>query len=456
MTENQSRRAFLKRTAAFGLVGGAGSFVTNLAAMGEAAAATAPDYKALVCVFLFGGNDNGNTVVPYDPASYTSYATLRQGLATPRASLDATVLNPATPLSGGLRYALAPALAPLLPVFDAGRMAVMLNVGTLVEPTTKAQYLARSAKLPPKLLSHNDQTSYWQAGAVEGATTGWGGRIGDLFQAGNGNSTVTCINASGNAVYLSGQTAVQYAVSTGGPIALNGNRSTLFGSAAASAALKSIIAAPRTNLIENEYARITKRSLDVYSQVTGALQGAPALTDVFPTGNSLADQLRVVARLIASSAELGAKRQLFFVSMGGFDNHSGLNGTHPVLLGRVAAAMKAFYDATVQLGVADKVTAFTASDFGRTLQVNGDGSDHGWGATHFVVGGAVNGRKFYGTPPVLAHNGPDDFGQGRLIPTTSVDQYAATLASWFGVAEGDLPTVLPNIGNYTTKNLGFV
>ena len=456
MIDNQSRRAFLKRTAAFGLMGSAGSFVTNLAAIGEAAAATAPDYKALVCVFLFGGNDNGNTLVPYDQTSYTSYATLRQGLATARANLAPTLLNPTTALSGGLQYALAPTLSPLLPVFDAGRMAVMLNTGTLIEPTTKTQYRANSVKLPPKLFSHNDQTNYWQAGAAEGARTGWGGRIGDLFQSGNGTSTLTCINASGNAVYLSGQNAVQYAVSTGGPIALNGNRSTLFGSATASAALKSIISAPRTNLIENEHARISKRSLDAYSQVSGALASAPAMTDIFPTGNALADQLRVVARLISVGSELGAKRQVFFVSIGGFDNHSALNATHPTLLGRVAGAMKAFYDATVSMGVADKVTAFTASDFGRTIQVNGDGSDHGWGATHFVVGGAVNGKKFYGTPPVLANNGPDDLGQGRLVPSTSVDQYAATLASWFGVSESDLPTVLPNIGNYTTKNLGFV
>lgn len=456
MADSQSRRAFLKRTAAFGLMGGAGSFVTNLAAIGEAAAATAADYKALVCVFLFGGNDNGNTLVPYDQTSYTSYANLRQGIATARDSLAPTLLAPSTALAGGLQYALAPALAPLKPVFDAGRMAVLFNSGTLIEPTTKAQYSARSVRLPPKLFSHNDQTSFWQAGAAEGAPTGWGGRIGDLFQSGNGTSTLTCINAAGNAVYLSGQNAVQYAVSTGGPVALNGNRSTLFGSAVASTNLASIISAPRTNIIENEYARITKRSLDVYSQVTTALAAAPAMTDAFPAGNSLADQLRVIARLISVGAELGAKRQVFFVSIGGFDTHSALNVTHPVLLGRVAGAMKAFYDATVAMGVADKVTSFTASDFGRTIQVNGDGSDHGWGSTHFVVGGAVNGRRFYGTPPVLANNGPDDVGQGRLVPTTSVDQYAATLASWFGVSQSDLPTVLPNIGNYTSKNLGFV
>jgi uncharacterized protein (DUF1501 family) len=191
--------------------------------------------------------------------------------------------------------------------------------------------------------------------------------------------------------------------------------------------------------------------------VNSALTGAPVINTVYPTGNSLADQLRIVARLISVSSELGAKRQVFFVSTGGFDNHDNLVAQHGPLLTRVSTAMRAFYDTTVELGVADKVTAFTASDFGRTLLANTSGSDHGWGSNHFAVGGAVRGKQIYGTPPVIADNGPDDVGQGRLIPTISVDQYAATLANWFGVAgQTDLRTVLPNIGNYTTQNIGFI
>ncbi|MBA3896765.1 MAG: DUF1501 domain-containing protein [Sphingomonadaceae bacterium] len=457
--DDQSRRAFLKRTAVLGMAGGAAPFVANLAAIGEAAAAVGSDYKALVCVFFYGGNDYANTLAPYDQANYDLYAKLRAGLAHPRASLDATLLNPTVALAGGRQYAMHPSLAPLLPLFDAGRMAAVLNVGTLVRPTTKAQYTAKSVALPPKLFSHNDQQSYWQASSPEGANSGWGGRIGDLFQSGNGTATLTCINPAGNAVFLTGKVAVQYAISPSGPIALNGDSTTLFGSTTAGSALRNLMTAPRTQLFESEHSRVAKRSLDTYTQVNGALVAGPALTTPFTAGNPLADQLKIVARLISVSSELGAKRQVFFVSLGGFDTHNGLIATQATLLGRVADAMKSFHDATLELGVSDKVTAFTASDFGRTLVPNADGSDHGWGSMHFVVGGAVKGKRIYGTPPAVADNGPDDVGQGRLLPTTSVDQYAATLAQWFGVTgASDLATVLPNIGNYDTAtwNVGFV
>ena len=454
-----SRRAFLKRSAALGVAGVATPFVTSLAAIGEAAAATATDYKALVCVFLYGGNDYANTLPAYDQASYAAYLAARSNIALTRESLAATLLNPATALPGGRQYALAPTMASLLPLFDQGKLAVALNVGTLVQPTTKAQYQANSVRLPPKLFSHNDQQSYFQASNPEGATSGWGGRIGDLFQSGNGASTLTCINASGNAVYLTGKSAVQYAIGTGGPIALINNATSLYGSTTAAATLRSLMTGSNANLFASEHARVSKRALDTYAQVSAALAGAPATNfPLFPTGNSLADQLKMVARLISVSSELGAKRQVFFVSIGGFDLHDNLVAQHPGLIGKVADAMRAFYDTTAALGVADKVTSFTASDFGRTLQSNDDGSDHGWGSHHLVMGGAVRGRRFYGTPPAVGNGTPDDVGQGRLLPTIAVDQYAATLASWFGVGNGDLTTVLPNMGNYNASgwNLGFV
>ena len=458
MNMDQSRRAFLKRAAALGIVGGAGPFVLNLAAIGEAAAASAADYKALVCIFMFGGNDYANTLIPYDQASYDLYASLRSTLALPRDQLTGTILNPATALSGGRQYALAPTLAPIVPLFDAGHLAVVLNVGTLVQPTSKTAYTNKSVPLPPKLFSHNDQQSYWQASSPEGATSGWGGRIGDLLQSGNGTSTLTCISASGNSVFLSGHTAIQYSVATTGPVPLLGNASTLFGSSTGMTTLRSLMTGPRTNLFEDEQARVSKRSLDLQAQVTGALAAGPVINTAFPAGNSLADQLKIVARMISVSQELGAKRQIFFVSLGGFDTHSDLLNTHPTLMTKIGGAMRAFHDAMVEIGASNKVTAFTASDFGRTLTSNANGSDHGWGSMHFVAGGAVNGRAFYGTPPAIANNGPDDVGQGRLLPTLSVDQYGATLASWFGVANGSMSTVLPNIVNYNPSswNLGFV
>ncbi len=459
MTDDQSRRAFLKRSAALGVAGVATPFVTSLAAIGEAAAATATDYKAMVCIFLYGGNDYANTLPPYDQASYNQYLAARSNIALTRDSLAATVLTPSTALAGGRQYALAPTMTSLLPLFNQGKLAVVMNVGTLVQPTTKAQYTANSVKLPPKLFSHNDQQSYFQASNPEGATSGWGGRIGDLFQSGNGSATLTCINTSGNAVYLTGKSAVQYSIGSGGPVALINNATSLYGSTAAASTLRTLMTGPATHIFANEHARISKRALDTYVQVSGALAGAPVANfPLFPAGNTLADQLKIVARMISVSSELGAKRQVFFVSIGGFDLHDNLVAQHPGLIGKVSDAMKAFYDTTVALGVQNKVTTFTASDFGRTLQSNDDGSDHGWGSMHFVMGGAVNGQKLYGMPPAIGNGTPDDVGQGRLLPTISVDQYASTLSSWFGVSNTDMTTVLPNMNNYNPSswNLGFV
>jgi uncharacterized protein (DUF1501 family) len=458
MTSDASRRAFLKRSSLLAMAGAAAPWALELAAMGEAAAATATDYKALVCVFLYGGNDYGNTLIPYDSTRYALYQGMRPTLAYSQASLAATVLNPNVALAGGLQYAIAPELAPLLPIFNAGKMGVMLNVGTLVQPTTKAQY-ASGTQLPPRLFSHNDQQSVWQSSSPEGASSGWGGRMGDLFESGNGNAVFTCINVASNAVYLSGKTATQYQVSPSGPVALNGVRNPLFGSAACSAALQALVTAPSANLFENEYARVSARSLSAGSALTAALAGGPAIATPFPAPgtNGLADQLKLVARMISTADTVGAKRQVFFVSMGGFDNHDGLATIHPGLLASVAQALSAFYAATIELGVANQVTTFTASDFGRTLTAN-DGSDHGWGSMHFMLGGAVNGGRYYGTPPVVANDGPDDVGQGRLLPSTSVDQYAATMGKWLGISDTDLLTVLPNLGHWdaSQRNLGFV
>jgi uncharacterized protein (DUF1501 family) len=418
----------------------------------------ATDYKALVCVFLYGGCDHANTLTPFDQPTYDLYLNARPVLAYPRDSLQATLLTPDVALPNGRQYALAPALAPLSGVFDAGDLAVMLNVGTLVEPTTKAQYQAQSVRLPPKLFSHNDQQSFWQSSSSEGATSGWGGRIGDLFQGGNGTASLTCINVSGNAVLLSGRSTVQYSVNSTGPILLN-NNAVIYGSAAATNALKLIMGGAHVNLFENEHAHVAKRSIDLATQLDSALAAAAPIATPFPA-TTLATQLRMIARLIAVSgdASIGARRQVFFASLGGFDLHDTLATRQPVLLDQVAGAMRAFYDATIELGISDKVTAFTASDFGRTLVPNNDGSDHAWGSTHFVMGSAVRGKAFYGTAPSFVIGSSDDVGQGRFLPGISVDQYAATLAAWFGVGDGDLPSVLPNILNYdaSTRNLGFV
>jgi uncharacterized protein (DUF1501 family) len=463
--EKHSRRAFLRRSGQLAVAGTALPFALNLAAIGEAAAFNATDYKALVCVFLFGGNDYANTVVSYDDASYNAYSSIRggtSGIALARSALTPTLLNPTAPLAGGLQYAFNPAMSGLAGLFNSGKAAVQLNVGPLVVPLTKAQYNSANRTLyplPPKLFSHNDQQSVWQSSSPEGSTIGWGGNIGDLALSSNANSLFTCISASGNAVFMAGDQALQYQVSTQGAVPINGVKSNIYNSAAVRSALTEIIQAPRSQTLENEYAAVTKRSILAEGQITSALAGVN-LNTVFPTGNSLADQLKIVARLIGGRSTLGAKRQVFFVSLGGFDLHDNLLANHPGLLGNVSAAMTAFYNATVELGVADKVTSFSASDFGRTLQSNGDGSDHGWGSHHWMVGGAVKGRAFYGSPPPISVGSsaaPQDqqhVGQGRLLPSTSVDQYAATLAKWFGVEANELAGVLPNLRNFSNTANG--
>ena len=462
------RREFLRRSAQLGLAGMAAPWALNLAAMGEAAAAdTRGGYKALVCVFLSGGNDNGRTLLPVDAVGHAHLASLRGGttdlggLVAPRASLAATSLSPRVPLTGpgvnGTQLAMAAELLPLKPLFDSGKLGWLLNVGTLMEPTTKAQYLARSVALPPKLFSPNDQQSFWQSSGAEGSTKGWGGAMGDLFLSSNATSTFTCINTSGNAVFLMGDQAVQYQISNSGAVPVNGVVSNLFGSAQCSKVLNNMITAPRTHWMEAELNRVALRSINAQATVKAALGNANALpfSASFDTTQSLGRQLQMVARLIAGRSTLGAQRQVFFVSIGGFDNHDFLLTQHPGLLGQLANGLSAFQSAMTELGVSENVTTFTASDFGRTLTSNGDGSDHGWGAHHLIMGGAVRGQRFWGKMPVLDNNGPNDVGQGRLIPTTSVDQLAATLANWLGVSPTEVSALFPNINRFDSTNLGF-
>ncbi len=456
--DNGSRREFLRRTGALSLAASATPWAMSLAAMSEAAAQTATDYKALVCVFLYGGNDYANSVVAYDQATYNAYSAVRGGLALPRASLTNTLLSPTTALANGRSYALAPTLAPLLPIFNSGAMTVGLNVGTLVTPTTKSQYTNHSVPLPPKLFSHNDQQSYWQSIAPEGASSGWGGRMGDLLASGNGNSTFTCVSVTGNAVFLSGNQSSQYIMTASGPVAVAGIKSPLFGSSACSTALQGLMTNPRTQLMESSFTSITRRAVAANDQLSTALSSANVPT-TFPPGNSLASQLQMVAKMIAARNAVGAKRQVFFVSLGGFDFHSGLGGlggAHANLLGTLSSALAAFYKATQDMGVSKQVTTFTASDFGRTLNSNGDGSDHGWGGMQFAIGDSVRGKSFFGTAPVLANNGPDDVGEGRLLPSTSVEQFGGTLGKWFGVSPTDLMSVMPNLKNFSTTDLGFM
>jgi uncharacterized protein (DUF1501 family) len=498
-----SRRAFLKRSGQLACTGVALPMAMNLAALGEAAAFNNPgDYKALVCVFLYGANDFANTVVTYDDPSYAQYLAIRGaftasgGLALPQSDLTATLLNPGQApvdvLGVTRKFALNPAMTRMATLFNTGKAAVQLNVGPLVVPLTRDQYNStdhRTYPRPPQLFSHNDQQSIWQSSSPEGAKIGWGGNMADLALSLNTQSTFTCMSVTGNAVFLSGDQALQYQVTTSGAVRINSAyvspanvANSTYGSKAVTTALRALVQQTGTHKLENEYTKVAARSIASEGAVTTALASTTATTFAFPSGNSLADQLKMVARLISARSTLGAKRQVFMVSLGGFDTHDFLARDHggfrdannaiiPGLMGKVSEAIGAFYDATDTMGIADKVTTFTASDFGRTLASNGDGSDHGWGSHHFVVGGAVKGQGFYGVaPPVSVSDAkigsaykPENqwhVGQGRLLPTTAVDQFGATLARWFGVADTEMASVFPNIGNfagaYSSGYVGFM
>ena len=458
-----SRRRFLETCSLMSVAGAASPFALNLASIAAASAQTAPDYKAIVCLFFYGGNDHTNTFIPYDQASYDQYFASRNTIAIPRDAALAANATGSVASQGGREFAFHPALTAFKSHWDAGRLAVVANVGPLVRPTTRTQYQQRSVLLPPKLFSHNDQQSVWQAHQPigEGAKIGWGGKIGDLLAGQNGNAIFTCISAGGNSVFLSGESVLQYQVGSSGPVSISSISGTIFGSqgSTASTAYRSLITGASMNLFEHELRVVTGRSISANQQLSAALPAASSLTPAIPANNSLASQLSVVARIIAARTALGSSRQVFLVSIGGFDNHDVLLTQHAQQLARVNAAVAAFYAWLEQLNVQNDVTLFTASDFGRTLTSNGDGSDHGWGSHHFVLGGAVQGGNVYGTfPPTtfFASGNPVDIGQGNLVPQIAVDQYAATLAGWLGVSDMAIQDVLPNIVYFGPRYLGFL
>lgn len=464
-----SRREFLRRSTLLSMLGpGAAHFALNLAAIGAAAAQAAEDYRALVCLFFYGGNDAHNMVLATDPDSWSEYQRLRAtppdpiALAAPGATGGVLPIVPGTP-QAGRSFALHPNLGPLQSLFDLERLAVVANVGTLVAPLTRAQYGNGSVPRPANLFSHNDQQSTWQAYGPEGSRYGWGGRMGDLLASGNASSTFTCMSVSGNAVWLAGQSTLQYPVGPNGGIPIAGLSGSLFGSSTAGSVLRSIITGDSAHPMEKELGRVATRSIGAQAALNaamlpvGSLDPVPLLPGTSQT-NGLAAQLQTVARIIGGRGALGAKRQIFFVGLGGFDTHDAQRVNQGNLMTRTGQAL-AYFDqqlARPALNALDSVTLFTASEFGRTLTSNGDGTDHGWGSHHFVVGGAVRGRDIYGRYPAIGVNTPDDVGQGRLLPAISVDQYAATLAGWFGLGAGQLADVFPNLRNFAQADLGFM
>jgi uncharacterized protein (DUF1501 family) len=415
----------------------------------------APDvsgYRALVCVFLFGGNDAFNMVVPRSAAEHDVYARSRQNLAIAR---DA--LMPISPLtSDGALYGFHPRMPEMARLFDAGRVAIVANIGPLIRPVTKAELLSRAAPIPPQLFSHNDQQDQWHT--LKGSAdlrSGWAGRAADALSAGLSGQQLP-INSSlfGTNVFQIGRQTEPYAISADGVtnyallspgVGLYAERRAMF---------ERLLALRGASPVTRAYSAVNRRALENVDRVTAALAATPPLTTTLPP-TDLGKQLAMVARLIAARDRLAMRRQVFFVAMGGFDTHDDQNQAQPRLLGDVSASLSAFYDAITELGVGDRVTAFTQSDFGRTLTSNGDGTDHGWGSHQLVLGDAVRGREIYGAMPRLEIGGPDDVDAGRIIPTTSVEQYAATLLKWWGLDDAQIDSAAPGLTAFASRNLGF-
>ena len=418
----------------------------------NALAQTTSSYKALVCVFLFGGNDANNTLIPFDTTGYANYASLRGPLA-----LAQNTLLPLTPTPN---FALNPNLPDIQSLFNSGNAAIVTNVGTLIQPTTRATYLANQVMTPSNLFSHPDQQLEWQNAALSTATqTGWAGRMADALKVTyNVNAQIPMIaSVDGDTLFCNGSATSPASVSPGNL----GNATCSEGTECPgqlATAQQLVTLSTGLSLVQADNT-ITSNSYSYAAALTAATQGVPALQTVFPANNALADsKLKQVAQLIQVSATLGMQRQIFFAGVGNFDTHSDQITLQSTLLASISAALGAFYKATVELAVQSDVTTFTMSDFSRTFQPNSNtGSDHAWGSHHIVIGGAVHGGHIYGTFPTLALAGPDDSGSnGRWVPTISSSQYAATLAQWFGVSTSQLATVFPYIGNFSSNNLGFV
>ena len=420
-------------------------------------AATAGDYQALVCIFLYGGNDTNNMVVPIDSAGYANYAQIRSTIALPQAQL-----LPLAEAGGVLRYGFHPALPGLQSLWNAGNLAVVANVGTLVQPLTRSQYLQSSSIKPDTLFSHIDQQHQWQSSIsnTSSSSTGWGGRLADQLAGLNVNASVPAmISTGGNNLFVTGAASQALVIPTSGSFGLKD-----FSSSAADAAR-------RTALVQllglDQSADLV---LAAQNLMTGALASSATLNPILSTTDAtltarfgaltsgFSKQLLAIAKVIEARSALGAQRQVFLATLGSFDTHSNQPNTQQTLYTELDAGLSAFHGAMADIGADNSVTTFTLSDFSRTLQSNTNlGTDHAWGAHHLVIGGAVKGGQLYGTMPTLELGGPDDAGdEGRFIPTIAVDQYAATLAAWMGADAAALAAVLPNLPAFTPGRLGFL
>jgi uncharacterized protein (DUF1501 family) len=444
-----TRRGFIRIGAAT-----VGSLALRPFGLLPAMAQNGPDYRALVCVFLFGGNDSNNSVIPMDDTSYQAYQSLRGGLALGSSDLTQTVISAA-----GAPYAFHAKLAEVASLFASHELSIVANVGSLVQPLTRDQYQQAQAPIPLNLFSHPDQQLQWQTSVAQGnAATGWAGRAADYISSQNINAPglPTFVSLAGNSLLGTGAETQAVAITPGQSLELKG-----FNQSAASQArwnaLNSLLTLDSGVSLVQAANDTLAHSISDAASLTSALAKATPLKTQFPK-TSLGAQLQQAAQIIQVQADLGMRRQIFFCSLGGFDTHTNELNTHNLLYPQLSPALAAFYDATQELGMAQNVTTFTESDFSRTFQpTSGGGSDHAWGSHHFVLGGAVVGGQIFGAFPTFELGGPSDADvRGRWIPTTSIDQYGATLSSWFGIPDSALATVFPNFANFGSVKLGFL
>ena len=471
---NMNRRNFLRSGAATGFLAGTG--VLSTLTSGKAFAANTSGYKALVCIFLKGGMDHADTVISRDQASYDLLRNARSGLygaygvgsgSSSRDRANLLALNPTNAANFGSRqFGLPEQMVGLRDIFEAGELAIVGNVGPLIEPTTRSDLTRVGAQLPPRLFSHNDQQSTWMSLGVEGAQYGWGGAFADaaLRSDSSLNPRYAMVSAGPNDVFLSGKEGRQFTTSAGGAqgVTLVDQPFILGGESRFNAArdlLDEYVSKTgygETNLFARDFARQSGNGVINSRAYDTALESSTGITTVFPA-TSIGSQLRSVANTISIQDKLDSNRQVFYVFMGGFDTHSGQTNTLPALQTALSEAISAFRTSMVTQGTWDDVTLFTMSEFGRTTIDNGDGTDHGWGGHHFVTGGSVVGKQIYGDIPTPDLNGESFTStHGRLIPKVSVEQYAATLGSWFGLDAGELASALPNLSNFSQKDLGFL
>ena len=445
----QTRREFIRTSCCTAAALGVASSFSRFGLV-NALAQSSTDFRALVCIFLFGGNDANNLLVPMDPTGYANYLNVRKPLSSGGLALDQGTLLPITSKTqqvGTTAFGLHPGVPELQTLFGKHQLALLANVGTLVRPTTRAQYLAKTQTVPRNLFSHADQQQQWQTSVPDGfGATGWAGRVADKIQPiFNVNSLFPPVTSvAGSAIFCTGQQTQPYAIIPGTIPGLTGFDTTAPSTARLQALQQLLTFDTGVSMIQSA-SSITSNALADSKTLSAALAAAGNLNTVFPT-TGIGPQLLQVAKILKVRSALGLNRQVFFCSLGGFDTHNNQIATQQNLFSKLSPAMNAFYNATVELNLAQQVTTFTMSDFSRTFQpASGGGTDHAWGSVQMIMGGAVQGGDIYGTLPTFAPGGPDDSGSnGRWIPTTSIDQYGATLASWFGVQASDLLRDVPS------------